>query len=283
MSRRKRRDDDEPSFEQPDERPWTEEQWEKFMKESDARAARFGELLETLRDHPRRDVVVAREMGWDDFADELEAHAAAEAAGGGAESTEASDEHDAGGAEEIGAADDEGDQPEPKDADAGERPRRGRRHRRRRRRDGDEDDPLGLDEMDAELAAIPAYVMAMEVGERVTDGLKPWMDGPVKERRTPAEEDHDARLGEAFIGIHIAAAKLSGGHAMGYEDDALCGNIVNCKRALEGAEQSERALRALGEDGMLPKELVDDLAPRVREVADAIRARIAELRARVWW
>jgi hypothetical protein len=45
--------------------PWTEQQWEEFMRKSDARSARFGELLETLRDHPDRDAIIAREMGWD--------------------------------------------------------------------------------------------------------------------------------------------------------------------------------------------------------------------------
>jgi hypothetical protein len=48
----------------PQEKPWNEEQWERFMKRSEARADRFGELLETLVDHPDRDKIIAREMGW---------------------------------------------------------------------------------------------------------------------------------------------------------------------------------------------------------------------------
>lgn len=47
-----------------DERPWDEAQWEAFMKESDVRAARFGELFETLIDDPDRDEKIAEEMGW---------------------------------------------------------------------------------------------------------------------------------------------------------------------------------------------------------------------------
>jgi hypothetical protein len=47
-----------------EERPWSEEQWEAFMKESDVRAARFGELFETLIDDPDRDEKIAEEMGW---------------------------------------------------------------------------------------------------------------------------------------------------------------------------------------------------------------------------
>jgi hypothetical protein len=52
---------DEPS----DDRPWGEEQWEQFLRESEARSARFGDLLETLMDHPDRDEILHREMGWD--------------------------------------------------------------------------------------------------------------------------------------------------------------------------------------------------------------------------
>ena len=52
--------------------PWTEAQWEKMMRESDLKSARFGELLETLIDHPERDKIVAREMGWTELADMME-------------------------------------------------------------------------------------------------------------------------------------------------------------------------------------------------------------------
>ncbi|HUY92418.1 MAG TPA: hypothetical protein VMV10_26990 [Pirellulales bacterium] len=47
------------------ETPWTERQWEAFFRESELRSARFGELFETLRDHPDRDELIDREMGWD--------------------------------------------------------------------------------------------------------------------------------------------------------------------------------------------------------------------------
>lgn len=45
--------------------PWTERQWEEFFRERDVRSARYGELFETLLDHPDRDEIVDREMGWD--------------------------------------------------------------------------------------------------------------------------------------------------------------------------------------------------------------------------
>src|SRR5690606_1185617 len=51
-----------------DERPMTEAEWEASMRESEARSARFGDLFETLIDHPDRDEIIGREMGW--FEDE---------------------------------------------------------------------------------------------------------------------------------------------------------------------------------------------------------------------
>jgi hypothetical protein len=59
-----RPDDEEEEEGDDDEQPWNEAQWEAFMKESDVRAARFGELFETLIDDPDRDEKIAEEMGW---------------------------------------------------------------------------------------------------------------------------------------------------------------------------------------------------------------------------
>lgn len=47
-----------------EDRPMTEAEWERFMQQSDARSARYGELLETLMNHPQRDEIIDREMGW---------------------------------------------------------------------------------------------------------------------------------------------------------------------------------------------------------------------------
>ena len=46
------------------EAPMDEFQWEKFMKESDARTEKYSQLLEKYMDDPDRDRIVAREMGW---------------------------------------------------------------------------------------------------------------------------------------------------------------------------------------------------------------------------
>jgi hypothetical protein len=128
------------------------------------------------------------------------------------------------------------------------------------------------------VEAIPAYQLAHDVAMQVWDALKPW-----SEMRADEEDEAGEKVGEAFIGIQISAAKLAGGHGMGYDDDSICGNIVCCKKSLAGAEQTAQALTWLREEGTLPKEKVDPLLPEVRKVEEAIRQRIADLRKRVWW
>ena len=67
-------EDDEPMDEFEDDEPMDEFEWERFMKQADKQAEKYGKLLEKYRDHPDRDQIVAREMGWDDLADDLEAY-----------------------------------------------------------------------------------------------------------------------------------------------------------------------------------------------------------------
>src|SRR5687767_14907903 len=58
-----------------DERPYTEEQWEALFRQSDLKAAKFGELLETLHDQPDHELTIAREMGWTWLVEALEEEA----------------------------------------------------------------------------------------------------------------------------------------------------------------------------------------------------------------
>jgi hypothetical protein len=55
--------------EQP-ERLWDEYDWERFLKQQDLKAELYLELMERFRNHPDRDVMVAREMGWESLKDE---------------------------------------------------------------------------------------------------------------------------------------------------------------------------------------------------------------------
>src|SRR5256885_16728602 len=61
--------------------PWSEQRWEQFMRESDLRSARFGEIFETVMDDPNRDRIIAREMGWSWLIEALDEEEAAREAG----------------------------------------------------------------------------------------------------------------------------------------------------------------------------------------------------------
>jgi len=57
--------------EQP-ERVWDEYQWERFLQQQDRKTERYMDLLEKYMDHPDRDKLIAREMGWGDSLDGAE-------------------------------------------------------------------------------------------------------------------------------------------------------------------------------------------------------------------
>lgn len=65
---------DEQPYNTADDKPMDEFEWERFMKEADQRTDKHSELLEKYMDHPDRDQIVAREMGWDKLADDLESY-----------------------------------------------------------------------------------------------------------------------------------------------------------------------------------------------------------------
>jgi hypothetical protein len=55
--------------------PKDEFEWELFLRASDRRTMKLGELLEKYHDHPDRDRVIAREMGWTALEEMLDAEA----------------------------------------------------------------------------------------------------------------------------------------------------------------------------------------------------------------
>jgi hypothetical protein len=56
-------------FEREPERMWDEYDWERFLQQQDQKTERYMELLETYLDDPRRDEIIAREMGWTQLLD----------------------------------------------------------------------------------------------------------------------------------------------------------------------------------------------------------------------
>ncbi len=230
------------------EMPWNEEQWEAFIKQGDLRAARFGELLETIGDAPDRDAVLAREMGWDlagDDGDDDDQQAEVEAG------DETAEEDEGGEDDGFLIAD-----PTPEDLEAAAAEQRARKQA---------------------LQSIPAYTLAMAAARKIHEALRPYMQGESE------ADDTDGRLAEAYIACHIASAKVAGGHGMGYDDDVLCGNIVKCRTGCDAAKKCRRSLIDLRDEKVLPDAVVNALLPDIDTAVDALEHRIAELRGRVWW
>jgi len=213
------------------------------MKRSDLRSARYGELLETLMDDPQREQKIAHEMGWDIEDDEPEE--------GDFDATEFMNQI----AEEVEAEN-------------------------QAKRDAGIDPIEEWDrEREKEEQAIPAYAHVNRVGNRVIELYKPYN----KDDAPKQDEEDEELLGQAFINIQIAGAKIIGGHGMGYEDDVICGNIVNCKRALEAAELGVEAWTSLRNKSFFSKEDVEEMIAGHVEAVRLINERIAELRKKVWW
>ncbi len=54
------------------ERVWDEFKWERFLQEQDEKTEKYMELMEKYVDDPRRDEIIAREMGWPELLDTTE-------------------------------------------------------------------------------------------------------------------------------------------------------------------------------------------------------------------
>lgn len=51
---------------------WDEYQWERFLQQQDQKTEQYFALFEKYQDHPDRDEIIAREMGWNQSEDEEE-------------------------------------------------------------------------------------------------------------------------------------------------------------------------------------------------------------------
>src|SRR5215212_5825432 len=77
-----------PGYDQEPDRAWDEYDWERFLQQQDHKTEKYMELLEKYLDHPQRDQIIAREMGWtqltnaEEWDDELEGLLAEEAESG---------------------------------------------------------------------------------------------------------------------------------------------------------------------------------------------------------
>ena len=117
-----------------------------------------------------------------------------------------------------------------------------------------------------DLQDIPAYARAHEFALHVQKALHDALHG----------ETADEEVGHAFTAAHMVAAKIAGGHGIGYERDCLCGNIANCKRALCNATRCAQTLAEMS----LPKRDAARLLAAANEVCITLAGWIEELRSR---
>jgi hypothetical protein len=82
------------------ERMWDEYDWERFLQQQDGKTEKYMQLLETYLDDPRRDEIIAREMGWTQLLDAKDWSAEVDALLD--ESAAENDETDVDSANELG-------------------------------------------------------------------------------------------------------------------------------------------------------------------------------------
>jgi hypothetical protein len=76
-------------YEPEPDRVWDEYEWERFLQQQDHKTEKYMELLEKYLDHPQRDQIIAREMGWtqmlsgESWSDEVDALLAEESSAAG--------------------------------------------------------------------------------------------------------------------------------------------------------------------------------------------------------
>lgn len=229
-----------PAFDPSDREDWDENDWERFLRRADARTAKYQELFETLIHHPNRELLIAREMGWEREILECE---------GDPTQCPACWKRDTCEAYEMLRL-----MSEPEAIES----------------DPDAEDLIASFE---ELRHIPAYVNAHDFALRVEDCIS---------KRFPKWlEDDEART--TVFAAQMAPAQIAGGHGIGYERDSLCGNIANCKRALESLNSCLEQLQRIRRRGLIAMEDCADLGAEAGRLSVEIRRWIEDLRSRIWW
>ena len=229
-----------------DQHGWDEEAWECFFRREDARMAKFGELFTTLADHPNREQVIMCEMGLPDLAD-----ACRQAHGDCTDCSRHTDCDVTDMRRLFEWPDDMANDP-------------------------DSDDLLACFE---EVKRLPVYRKADRfavIVQRYFSLRRDRVDGTrcaAGQGRCKAVNDPAAALVDSAA---MVPAQVAGGHGIGYEDDCICGNIANCKRALCNATRCAQTLAEMS----LPKRDAARLLAAANEVCITLAGWIEELRSR---
>lgn len=136
-------------------------------------------------------------------------------------------------------------------------------------------DPTG-DETDVPIRDISAYRLARDFALSVRE--------VIEERCRPAvmRETTVRFWSELAAETQRIVQYVVSGHGLGYEDEHICGNIVQCRAALDHAERSIRLLEQQ-RDGRTGDATLDELLGNAVFVREELERRIDRLRRRVWW
>lgn len=227
---------------------WDEYQWERFLQQQDRKTEQYFSLFEQYSDHPERDEIIARAMGWNhqDFEEDDEEEWDDEDALDGEIYAEG---------EAFEDADDSDEMDEDADFEDGE--------------DGDEDDEVEVEEEIDEfdnLQNSEVYIQSMELNRRAFT--------LVEER---AElKDHPAAV-ELATRVAICGAKLAA---------ALCGDdmsevgmtIAYLKRSLKAANDSLGAACRLREAGLIDSKDLASLTELIFPIRECLVDMMSEYR-----
>jgi hypothetical protein len=134
--------------------------------------------------------------------------------------------------------------------------------------ENDEEQTAGSEAIFDELDAIPAYQMAMSLTLDMIETFK------------QSAQTNDV-IDDFISHVLRIASHIAGGHGLGYEEDALCGNIVKNCWALEHAVQAENCLERC--PAMISGLKLQGFSAQLHSIQLELKQRICELRAKVWW
>ena len=243
----------------PEDKEWDEFDYEKFMRECDARTDKYGELLDKYMDHPDRDRIIAREMGWTWLEEALDAKKENEEGTSKAPATPAAGELESSAAEKS--------------------------------EDHDEDNGFDFPDDVPELEPNPAtegvdwvrgkdgYICHPLCLRTLEGSLGLWHK--LEELGLDKTEDDDlcSLLGE----YQTTSAKLAGAlDGLAYDRDLSDGPfIVAClKRALSHLQKAQGALEKVAPKSLLPADMIPPLRTELFSVREEILRLMEKFRSK---
>lgn len=225
---------------------WDEDDWERFLQQEDVRTAKFQELYESLRDNPRRNELIIRELGL-----------CAPCGGNRAKGNKTDDychtcedRFDCEFHELCLLIDPSGLCEE----------------------DYESEDMLAAFD---EVERIPAYQCAHEFAMILQDYFEICPVGYCVSRNYNG--NHSEQVWRLLDSAALVAAQLAGGHGIGYDPDCICGNIANCKRALKNALYCRQSLQSMNlgiGDGRTLMKKADELNAMILGWIEDLRSRV---------